>query len=110
MKKRKNISEENKKLFLSIMKTSDGGRFWKTIVVGDGDVTYQDRHNSWVAVAKQFSEVMVMEFTPKQCKDLWFRIKASKKIKHDLKKDCAKTGGGPSPNLPSDMDGDDYCV
>ena len=85
MNKRKNISEENKELFLSIMKTSDGGRFWKTIVVGDGDVTYQDRHNSWVAVAKQFSEVMVMEFTPKQCKDVWFRIKASKKIRHDSK-------------------------
>ena len=34
------------------MKTCDGGCFWKTIVVGDGDVTNQDRHNSWVAVAK----------------------------------------------------------
>ena len=114
MKKRTNISEENKEPFLSIMKTSDGGRFWKTIVVGDGDVTYQDRHNSWVAVAKQFSEVMVMEFTPKQFKDVWFRIKASKKIRHDsmsqFKEDCAKTGGGSSPNLPSVMDGDDYCV
>ena len=90
MKKRTNISEENKELFLSIMKTSDGGRFWKTIVVGDGEVTNQDRHDSWVAVAKQFSEVMAMEFTPKQYKDLWFRIKASKKIKHDLKKIAPK--------------------
>ena len=34
------------------MKTCDGGCFWKTIVVGDGDVTNQDRHDSWVAVAK----------------------------------------------------------
>ena len=96
------------------MKTCDGGCFWKTIVVGDGDVTNQDRHDSWVAVAKQFSEVMAMEFTPKQCKDVWFRIKASKKIRHDsislFKEDCAKTGGGPSPNLPSVMDGDDYRV
>ena len=97
MKKRKNISEENKELFLSIMKTSDGGRFWKTIVVGDGDVTNQDRHDSWVAVAKQFSEVMAMEFTPKQYKDLWFRIKASKKIKHDLKKIAPKLVVGLPP-------------
>ena len=59
---------------------------------------------------------MAMEFTPKQYKDLWFRIKASKTIRHDskilsqFKKDCAKTGGEPSPNLPSVMDGDDYRV
>ena len=53
MKKRTNISEENEELFLyKIMRTSDGGCFWKTIVVGDGDVTNQDRHDSWVAVAK----------------------------------------------------------
>ena len=48
----KGQSEENNELFLLIMKMSDGGRFWKTIVVGDGDVTNQDRHDSWVAVAK----------------------------------------------------------
>ena len=41
-------------------------------------------------LCKQSSEVMVMEFTPKQCKDLWFSIKASKKIKHDLKKIAPK--------------------
>ena len=88
------------------MKTSDGGRFWKTIVVGDGDVTNQDRHDSWVAVAKQFSKVMAMEFTTKQCMDLWFRMKASKKIKHDSK---ILVGGLP-PNLPSVKDGDDYFL
>ena len=62
------------------MKTSEGGRFWNIIVVGDGDVTNQDRPDAWVAVAQQFSDAMAIEFTPKQCKDLWFRIKASKQF------------------------------
>ena len=73
-------SPRDKEIFLSIMKTSEGGRFWNIIVVGDGDVTYQDRRDAWVAVAQQFSEAMAIEFTPKQCKDLWFRIKASKQF------------------------------
>ena len=44
-------SPRDKEIFLSIMKTSEGGRFWNIIVVGDGDVTNQDRSDAWVAVA-----------------------------------------------------------
>ena len=74
------MSPRDKEIFLSIMETSEGGRFWNIIVVGDGDVTNQDRSDAWVAVAHQFSEAMAIELTPKQCKDLWFRIKASKQF------------------------------
>ena len=59
--------------FSEIRKMSEG-RFWNIIV------TYQDRRDAWVAVAQQFSEAMAIEFTPKQCKDLWFRIKVSKQF------------------------------
>ena len=58
------ISPRDKEIFLSIMETSEGGRFWNIIVVGDGDVTNQDRSDAWVAVAQQFSEAMAIEFTP----------------------------------------------
>ena len=61
---KRRFSPRDKEIFLSIMKTSEGGRFWNIIVVGDGDVTYQDRRDAWVAVAQQFSEAMAIEFTP----------------------------------------------
>ena len=79
---KRRASPRDKEIFLSIMETSEGGRFWNIIVVGDGDgdVTNQDRRDAWVAVAQQFSAAMALEFTPKQCKDLWFRIKASKQF------------------------------
>ena len=47
---KRRFSPRDKEIFLSIMKTPEGGRFWNIIVVGDGDVTNQDRHDSWVAV------------------------------------------------------------
>ena len=61
---KRRMSPRDKEIFLSIMETSEGGRFWNIIVVGDGDVTYQDRRDAWVAVAQQFSEAMAIEFTP----------------------------------------------
>ena len=59
-------------------------------------VTNQSRHDNWVAVSKHFSEAMEAEFTSKQFKGLWSRIKESLKKNHDLgftkfKKDCSKT-------------------
>ena len=48
---KRRFSPRDKEIFLSIMKTSEGGRFWNIIVVGDGDVTNQDRSDAWVAVA-----------------------------------------------------------
>ena len=50
---KRRISPRDKEIFLSIMETSEGGRFWNIIVVGDGDVTYQDRRDAWVAVASE---------------------------------------------------------
>ena len=44
---KRRISPRDKEIF---METSEGGRFWN-IVVGDGDVTNQDRSDAWVAVA-----------------------------------------------------------
>ena len=113
-KRRKSISPKEKDLFVTILKESEGGRFWEVIVKGGGRVTNQSRHDTWVAVSKHFSEAMEAEFTSKQCKDLWSRIKEGLKKNHDsglskLKKDCSKTGGGPSPIPPPSMDGDDYC-
>ena len=40
---KRRFSPRDKEIFLSIMKTSEGGRFWNIIVVGDGDVTNQDK-------------------------------------------------------------------
>ena len=35
---KRRFSPRDKEIFLSIMKTSEGGRFWNIIVVGDGDI------------------------------------------------------------------------
>ena len=50
------FSPRDKEIFLSIMKTSEGGRFWNKIVVGDGDITNQDRRDAWVALANGFQK------------------------------------------------------
>ena len=65
-------------------------------------------------MSKHFSEAMEAEFTSKQCKDLWSRIKEGNKKNHDsglskFKKHCSKTSGGLSTTPPPLMDGDDYC-
>ena len=43
---KRRISPRDKEIFLSIMETTEGGRFWNIIVVGDGDVTNQDRSDA----------------------------------------------------------------
>ena len=45
---KRRISPRGKEIFLSIMETSEGGRFWNIIVVGDVDVTNQDRRDARV--------------------------------------------------------------
>ena len=39
-KKRKAISPKEKDLFVTILKESEGGRFWEVIVKGGGRATY----------------------------------------------------------------------
>ena len=93
------------------LKESEGGRFWEVIVKGGGSVTNQSRHDTWVAVSKHFSEAMEAEFTSKQCKDLWSRIKESLNKNHDsgltkFKKNCSKT----DENVFVVIDGDDRTI
>ena len=98
-------------MFITILKESEGGRFWEVIVKGGGSVTNQSRHDTWVAVSKHFSEAMEAEFTWKRCKDLWSRIKESLKKNHDsglskLIKDYSKT----DENDFVVIDGDDRTI
>ena len=74
-KKRKAIRPKEKDLFVTILKKSEGGRFWEVIVKGGSSVTNPSRHDTWVVLSKHFSEAMEAEFTSKQCKDLWSGIK-----------------------------------
>ena len=88
------MSPKEKDLFITILKESEGGRFWEVIVKGGGSVSNQSRHDTWVAVSKHFSEAMDAEFTSKQCKDFWGRIKEGYKKNNDsglskFKKDCS---------------------
>ena len=48
-KKRKVISPKEKDLFITILKESEGGRFWDVIVKG---VRKQSHHDTWVSVSK----------------------------------------------------------
>ena len=40
---KRRFSPRDKEIFLSIMKTSEGGCFWNIKIVVDGEVTNQDR-------------------------------------------------------------------
>ena len=111
MSKKRKVSQKEKDLFITILKESEGGRFWEVIVKGGGSITNQSRHDTWVAVSKHFSEAMEAEFTSKQCKDLLSRIKESHKKNHDsgltkFKKDCSKT----DKNDLVVIDGDDRTI
>ena len=77
------MSKKRKVVLSPKEKESEDGRFWEVIIKGGGSVTNQSRHDKWVAVSKHFSEAMEAEFTSKQFKGLWSRIKESIKKNHD---------------------------
>ena len=108
-KKRSTFSEMDKKIFVNIMRTGEGGKFWKQIVESKGKTTIISRHDLWQNVAELFSEATGRHFESKQVKDMWHRIKSNTKAKHDqkFKTACAKTGGGIGPDKPEDEDGDE---
>ena len=55
-KPRSTLSELDKKMFMNIMKTGEGGKFWSQIVESKGKSTNSARHDLWQNVAKLFSE------------------------------------------------------
>ena len=108
-KSRSTISDLEKKMFINIIRTGEGGKFWSQIVESKGKSTNVSRHDLWKNVAKIFSEATGRPFDSKQVKEMWHRIKKNAKSKHDqkYKAACAKTGGGIGPDQPKDMDGDE---
>ena len=109
-KGRTGYTDNEKEIFMNIMKTSEGGKFWKVIVESKGGTTNSSRHDVWVQVAKIFNESTGKNLDSSQIKALWGRIKIERKKKHDNKKykeACAKTGSGVGPGMPPPADGDD---
>ena len=111
-KPRSTISDLDKKMFINIIRTGEGGKFWSQIVESKGKSTNASRHDLWKNVAKVFSEATGRPFDSKQVKEMWQRIKKNTKAKHDqkYKTACAKTGGGVGPDQPKDMDGDEVEI
>ena len=111
-KSRSTISDLEKKMFINIIRTGEGGKFWSQIVESKGKSTNVSRHDLWKNVAKIFSEATGRPFDSKQVKEMWHRIKKNTKSKHDqkYKTACAKTGGGIGPDQPKDMDGDEVEI
>ena len=93
------------------MKSHQGGKIWKTIIESKNNTA---RRDAWKVVADVFANHINSEFTPQQTRDLFRRMKMAKKKEHDrkaidrdYKKACSGTGGGPSPDAPTQDDGDD---
>ena len=111
-KGRTGYTDNEKEIFMNIMKTSEGGKFWKVIVESKGGTTNSSRHDVWVQVAKIFNESTGKNLDSTQIKALWGRIKIERKKKHDNKKykeACAKTGSEvglemPPPAVVDDVD------
>ena len=108
-KPRSTVSEHDKKMFINIIRTGEGGKFWSQIVENKGKSTNASRHDLWQNISKIFSEATGRPFDSKQVKEMWHRIKKNAKSKHDqkYKAACAKTGGGIGPDQPEDKDGDE---
>ena len=74
-KPRSTLSELDKKMFINIMRTGEGGKFWSQIVESKGKSTNSSRHDLWQNVAKIFSEATGRQFDSKQVKEMWHRMK-----------------------------------
>ena len=106
-RKRTNISEIDTALLIDLI-NSEG--FAKIINSTSKSVTRQQRTDCWTRLTKKFNELAGKDFEEIHVKSLWGRIKKDKKDKHDalkiFKRQCALTGGGPSPDIPEEIDGD----
>ena len=114
--KRKRTPFENreKEILCQIVKETDGGRIWKLIKEGTG--TNQAKYVAWEKVTKLFNAATGKNCDRKQMRDLFDRIKGKQKQSHDrdsqqrgernFNRACGLTGGGPSPLVPPEPDGD----
>ena len=91
-KPRTSFDEKDKRIFLNIIKNSEGGRFARVITSKDSEsessatpATNQQRHDVWKDLSKIFSQSISKDVDNEQCKQLWFRIKGDAKKKHDGK-------------------------
>ena len=110
-KGRSQFDQTEKSVFWNILKSQQGGKIWKTIIESKNNTA---RRDAWKVVADVFANHINSEFTPQQARDLFRRMKMAKKKEHDrkaidrdYKKACSGTGGGPSPDAPTQDDGDD---
>ena len=108
---RVNYSSSDKEIFMDIMKNADGGKLFN--VVMSGTTTNDMKHRIWQRVSELFKNNTGIDASTEQCRRLFTRMKADEKQKHDLEINkrfmgqCSKTGGGPSPDIPGEIDGDD---
>ena len=107
---RVNYSNSDKEIFMDIMKNADGGKLFT--VVMSGTTTNDMKHRTWQRVSELFKNNTGLEVSTEQCRRLFMRMKAEEKQKHDdeinkrFLSQCSKTGGGPSPDVPPEIDGD----
>ena len=74
-KSRTTFEEKDKKIFVSIIKSSEGGRFARVITSKDPEsecsvtsATNQQRHDVWKDVSKVFSQSIGKDIDNDQCK------------------------------------------
>ena len=107
---RVNYSNADKEIFMDIMKNADGGKLFT--VVMSGTTTNDMKHRTWQRVSELFKNNTGLEVNTEQCRRLFTRMKAEEKQRHDYEinksfmSQCSKTGGGPSPDVPPEIDGD----
>ena len=107
---RVSYSNADKEIFMDIMKNADGGKLFT--VVMSGTTTNDMKHRTWQRVSELFKNNTGLEVNTEQCRRLFTRMKAEEKQRHDYEinksfmSQCSKTGGGPSPDVPPEIDGD----
>ena len=114
-RKRTPFEDREKEILCHIIKETDGGRVWKMIKEGKG--TNTQKFLAWEKVTKSFNLATDKNLSRKKVRDLFDRMKKLKKKDHDrvsldrqdrnFSKACGVTGGGPSPQVPLEPDGDE---
>ena len=114
-RKRTPFEERDKEILCHIIKEVDGGKAWKIIKEGTG--TNAQKCVAWEKVKDRFNEATGKSCDRKQIRELFDRIKDKKKRNHDrlslersdrnFSRACEVTGGGPSPLVPPEPDGDE---
>ena len=107
-RQRLDLSQTERSIFMDIVKKSEGGKLFTTVM--SGTTTNEMKFKVWQKVSNLFRDCTGKDLDHIKCRKLFGRLKSEEKQKHDslaIKQftvECGKTGGVAGPEAPPEMD------